>query len=130
MYPIFPPFLPFLFSTPLQHALCLHFPDAFCLFSSQLHFLSCFHACHFIHCPSYLPICLCSFMLTLVLCIIHAGHFIHAYCSHHASWFHFIHAFPPIILVTLFFICALIFISSSYVIQLVHSIHALVHLFI
>ena len=90
----------------------------------------------FIHCPSSLPICLCLFMLTFVLCLPYYSCWslhscicsLHTYHSCHASWSHFIHAFTPVILVTLFFICALLFLSSSYAIQLVHSIHALAHL--
>ena len=118
------------------HAICLHFPDAFCLFSSQLHFLSCFHACHFIHCPSSLPICLCLFMLSLVLCLPYYSCWslhsclcsLHTYPSRHASWSHLFMLFIPVILVALFFMCALLFLSSSYAIQLAHSVHALVHL--
>ena len=146
MHPIFPPFLPLLFSTTLTACHLLTLSLCFLLvfisvtlsflFASQLHFLSCFHACHFIHCPSSLPTCLCLFMLTLVLCLPYYSCWslhsylcsLHTYHSRHFSWSHFIHAFTPVILVTLFFICALIFLSSSYAIQLVHSIHALVHL--
>ena len=84
--------------------------------------------------PLYL--CLCLFMLTLVLCLPYYSCWslhsclcsLHTYHSCHASWSHLIHAFTPIILVTLFFICAFIFLSSSYAIQLVHSIRALAYL--
>ena len=67
--------------------------------------------------------------------IIHVDHFIHAFA--HFTLITpvmplgltlFNYAFTPVILVILFFICALIFLSSSYDIQLVHSIHALAHL--
>ena len=136
MHPIFPPFLPLLFSTPLTACHLLTLSLCFLLVFISVALFSCFHACHFIHCPSSLPICLCLFMLTLVLCLLyyscwslHSGLCsLHTYHSHHASWSHFIHAFTPVILVTLFFTCALIFLSSSYAIQLVHSIHALAHL--
>ena len=133
MHPIFPPFLPLLFSTPLTacHLLTLSLCFLLVFISVALSFL---FSCLSLHplplLPTYMP------LLILVLCLPYYSCWslhsclcsLHTYDSRHASWSHFIHAFTPVKLVTLFFICALIFLSSSYAIQLVHSIHALAYL--
>ena len=138
MHPIFPPFPP---TPPLQHT-SNHMPSAYTfLMLSACFDLSCpFVLVFMLVTSSIVPphyLCLCkAFMLILVLCLPYCSCWslhsclcsLHTYHSRHASWSHFIHAFTQTILVTLFFICALIFLSSSYAIQLVHSIHAQAHL--
>ena len=138
MHPIFSPFLPLLFNTPLTACHLLTY--AFLMLSACFHLSCTFFLVFMLVTSSIAPplylYCLCLFMCTLVLCLPYYSCWslhsclcsLHTYHSHHASWSHFTHAFTPVTLVTLFFICALIFLSSSYAIQLVHSIHALAHL--
>ena len=123
MHPIFPPFLPLLFSTPLTacHLLTLSLCFLLVFISVALSFLS---SCLSLHpmplLPTYMPLLIhahpCFMRLPYYSCwSLHSClHLLHTYHSRHASWSHFIHAFTPVILVTFFFICALSFLSSSY----------------
>ena len=133
MHPIFPPFPPLLFSTPLTACHLLTRSWSFLLVFILVAFSFLF-SCLSLHplslLSTYMPLLIHAHPCFMLLCLPYYSCIcsLHTYHSRHASWSHFIHAFTPVILITLIFICALLFLSSSYAIQLVHSIHALAHL--